>query len=97
MGDDRRIKEWQGWVKNERPTTADRSYGIHKTIFVGTFKYVPQNCIEKYKYLLTETNSCDILTERLLGELRPVVRKNAMKREIAGICPVTFVEYVRCR
>ncbi len=58
-------------------------------------------CTEKCKYLLTEGELSDILTERLLGKLRP----NCAKCDEAGDCgenfgnemPVTFVEYVRRR
>jgi len=41
---------------------------------------------EKYKYLLTQQELSDILTERLLGELRP----GKQKCDEAGDCGVSF-------
>jgi len=47
---------------------------------------------EKYKYLLTQGELSDILTERLLGELRP----DWQKCDEAGDCGATFFNE-KCR
>jgi len=66
--------------------------------FVASFLNIPIICAktvlstEKYKYLLTQEELSDILTERLLGELRP----DRQKCDEAGDCGDIFF-FEKCR